>query len=74
MRNVDVFQRSSRFGIGNGLAQCRGHAITASNDAQAHAFRDAVRVSVSKYSAAIATMALTSAGGRFSSPRKAQKV
>src|SRR5258707_7627560 len=35
--------RSSRLGIGNGLAQCRRHAIATANDAQAHAFRDTVR-------------------------------
>src|SRR5882762_337291 len=35
--------RSSCFRIGNGLAQRRRHTIAATNDAQTHAFRDAVR-------------------------------
>src|SRR6266403_4822383 len=35
--------RSSRLGIGDSLAQRRGHAITTADDAQAYAFRDTVR-------------------------------
>src|SRR5882762_2338003 len=35
--------RSSRLGIGDGLTQCRRHAIATANDAQAHSLLDTIR-------------------------------